>query len=131
MKKSVIDQKVKFIKQAPVRARYRLRRKTKKEIDFTVDSIKQVPVHPRYRLKRADKKSQISRENVSKLMRVEFDFNPKKILNKTLIFDTTKINEEIIMDKITEALNDKTNNEFYIEHPFGSNYFTLKREDGR
>ena len=82
MKKSVIDQKVKFIKQAPVRARYRLRRKTKKEIDFTVDSIKQVPVHPRYRLKRADKKSQISRENVSKLMRVEFDFNPKKILNK-------------------------------------------------
>ena len=47
-------------------------------------------------------------------MRVEFDFNPKKILNKTLIFDTTKINEEIIMDKITEALNDKTNNELYI-----------------
>ena len=42
----------------------------------------------------------------------EFDFNLKKILNKTLIFNTTKINEEIIMDKIIEALNYKTNDEF-------------------
>ena len=47
------------------------------------------------------------------------------------MFDTSKINEEIIMGKIIEALNDKTNDEFYIEHPPGSNYFTLKREDGR
>ena len=30
------------------------------------------------------------------------------------------------MDKIIEVLNDKTNDEFYIEHPPGSNYFTLK-----
>ena len=60
----------------------------------------------------------IGRQNVSKLMRGEFSFSPKKKkLNKTLIFDTTKINEEIIMDKIIEALNDKTNDEFYIEHP--------------
>ena len=35
------------------------------------------------------------------------------------------------MDKITDALNDKTNDEFHIEHPFGSNYFTLKRQDRR
>ena len=34
------------------------------------------------------------------------------------------------MDKIIEALNDKTNDEFYIEHPVGWNYFTLKRENG-
>ena len=64
-------------------------------------------------------------------MRSECNFSPKKILNKTLIFDTKKINEEIKMGKITEALNDKTNNEFYIEHSPGSNYFTLKREHGR
>ena len=32
------------------------------------------------------------------------------------------------MDKIIEALNDKTKDEFYIEHPPGSNYFTLKRD---
>ena len=35
------------------------------------------------------------------------------------------------MDKITKALNYKTNDEFYVEHPVGSNYFTLKWEDGR
>ena len=32
---------------------------------------------------------------------------------------------------ITDALNDQTNDKFYIEHPVVSNYFTLKREDGR
>ena len=30
------------------------------------------------------------------------------------------------MDKITKALNYKTNDEFYVEHPVSSNYFTLK-----
>ena len=30
--------------------------------------------------------------------------NKKKILNKTLLFDTTKIDEEIIMDMIIHAL---------------------------
>ena len=55
----------------------------------------------------------------------------KKRLNKTLITDTKKIDEEIIMDMIIDALNDKTNDEFYVEHPVGSNYFTLKQEDGR
>ena len=105
-KSAVIDEKVKFIKQVPVHPRDRLRRKIEKEVDFTADSIKQVPVHPRDRLKRVDRKlghpknrmknqeGQLSRGNVSKLMRAEFDFNPKKILNKTLIFDSTKINEE-------------------------------------
>ena len=43
----------------------------------------------------------------------EFDFDPQKILNKTLIFDTSKIEEEIIVERIIDALNDK-NNEFYI-----------------
>ena len=77
-------------------------------------------------------KGKIGRQNVSELMRGEFNFSPKqKTLNKTLIFDTTKINREIIMDIIIQALNDKTNDKFYIEHPPGSYYFTLKREDGR
>ena len=64
---------------------------------------------------------QIGKNNVSKLMRGKFDFSPEKLLNK--ISDTSKINEEIIMDSIIDALNDKTNDEFYIEHPVGSNYF--------
>ena len=52
-----------------------------------------------------------------------------KKLNTTLIFDTEKRDEEIIMDMIIDALNDKTNDEFYVNHPVVSNY--LKREDGR
>ena len=64
---------------------------------------------------------QIGKNNVSKLMRGKFDFSPEKLLNKTS--DTSKINEEIIMDSIIDALNDKTNDEFYTEHPVGSNYF--------
>ena len=64
---------------------------------------------------------QIGKNNVSKLMRSKFDFSSEKLLNKT--FDTSKINEEIIMDSIIDALNDKRNDEFYIEHPVGSNYF--------
>ena len=55
----------------------------------------------------------------------------KKILNKTLTFDTNKIDKEIIIDIMIDALNNKTTNEFYIELHFGSNYFTLKREDER
>ena len=69
---------------------------------------------------------QVTRDNVSKLMRGEFDFNPENILNKLLMFDTNKIDEEIIMDMIIDALNDKRNDEFYIEYLVGSNYFTLK-----
>ena len=38
---------------------------------------------------------------------------------------------EVKMDMMIDALNDKTNDEFYIEHPVGSDYFSLKREDGR
>ena len=49
-------------------------------------------------------------------MRGEFDLNPQKILNKTLLFDTKKIDEEIIIDRIIEAVP-PTNDEFYTEHP--------------
>ena len=52
---------------------------------------------------------QIGRDNISKLMRGEFDFSPKKTLKKTLIFDTSKINEETIKGRIIDTLNDKTN----------------------
>ena len=62
-------------------------------------------------------------------MNGKFSFDPKKILNETLLFDTTKIDEEIIMDMIIHALP-TGNDDFYIEHPIGSNSFTLKREDG-
>ena len=112
-------------------------------IDEKNNFIKQVSSHPGDRLQNIDRKlnhlrnrmknikDQVARDNVSKLMRGEFGFNPEKILNKKLMFDTNKIDEEIIMDMMIDALNDKTNDEFYIEHPVGSDYFSLKREDGR
>ena len=59
-------------------------------------------------------------------MNGKFSLDPKKILNKTLLFDTAKIDEEIIMDMIIRTLP-ADNDNFYIEHPVGSNSFTLKR----
>ena len=35
------------------------------------------------------------------------------------------------MDKIIESLMDLLNKKYYIDHPDGTNSFTLKREDGR
>ena len=51
-----------------------------------------------------NKEDQNARDNLSKLMRGEFDFDPKKILNKTLIFDNKKVDQKIIMDMIIEVL---------------------------
>ena len=48
-------------------------------------------------------------------MNGKFSFDPKKMLNRTLLFDTKKIGEEIIMDRIIQALP-ADNDEFYIEH---------------
>ena len=49
-----------------------------------------------------------------------FNFDPKTILNKRLIIDTTIINEEIIIDKIIEAINDPYNEKYWIEHRPGT-----------
>ena len=102
--------------------------------------MKQVSLHPRERLKKKKlvhprdkmehKAAQIARDNVSALMNERLVFDHREILNKTLLLDTIKIDEELIMDKIIQALP-PDNDEFYIEHPEGSNSFTLKREDGR
>ena len=77
-----------------------------------------------------NKEGHIARDSISKLMQGEFDFDTKKILNKTLLFHTENIDEEIIIDRIIEALP-PTNDKFYIKHPAGLNAFTLKREGGR
>ena len=44
--------------------------------------------------------------NSSMLMDGEFNFSPQKILNKKLIFDISMVDEETIIDKIIEGLND-------------------------
>ena len=46
------------------------------------------------------------------------------------MFDTKKIDKEITMDRIIQAMP-ANNDKFYNEHPIDSNSFTLKGEDGR
>ena len=70
-------------------------------------------------------------ENTANLMAGEFDFYPRKILNRTLIFDTTIINEEIIIGRIIDAIGDKYNDKYYIEYTPTTNYFTLRIDNGR
>ena len=70
-------------------------------------------------------------ENTKNLMLGQFNFDPKERLNKTLIFDTVMIDEEIIIDRITDAINDPFNDKYWIEHKPGTNCFTLRLEDGK
>ena len=58
----------------------------------------------------------------SLLMDREFNFIPKKILNKRLIFDISMVHEETIMDKIIEGLDYPylKNDKYWIEHKPGS-----------
>ena len=60
----------------------------------------------------------------------EFNFDPKEILNKKLIFDTI-IDEEITLDRIIDAIDDPVNDKYWIEHKPGIDSFTLRLEDGR
>ena len=48
-----------------------------------------------------NKDLQISRENLSGLMEGTFSFLPEKMLNKTILFDVFRVDEETIMDKLT------------------------------
>ena len=102
------DDDVKFIKQVPAHPRDRLRRKTK--------TLK----HPRDRMR--EKELKITRENVSALMRGKFVFDLEVFLNKTVLFDTSKVSEEKIVDKILESVPaDK--NDIYLIHEPGTNSF--------
>ena len=71
--------------------------------------------------------------NSSLLMDGEFNFSPEKILSKRLIFDISMVDEETIMDKIIEGLDDSylKNDKYWNEHEPEFNYFTLRVEDGR
>ena len=90
MKKlSDLKDEVEFIKQVPLHPRSRLERQTKKAkaTPLILHPWNRLPPnnklkHPKNKL--AAKEAQIARNNVSRLMRGEFDFSIKNILNKTL-----------------------------------------------
>ena len=42
----------------------------------------------------------------------EFNFDPKEILNKTLIFDMSMVHEEVIINRIIDAINDPFNDKY-------------------
>ena len=136
------DDDIEFIKQVPTHPRDRLTRASKNaQGDEDVKFIKQVPAHPRDRLRRKTKtlkhpsdrmreeKLKIARENVSALMRGKFVFDPEVFLNKTVLFDPSKIDEEKIIDRILENIPDDNGNSYLIHEP-GTNAFLLRREDG-
>ena len=114
---SKLDDKVYFVKEV-INAKPKQLTKTKKKID---------------NMKLITDQIQTSLHNTSLLMLGETNFSPKQILNKKLIFDTTIIDEETIMDKIIEALDDLSleNDKYWIPHEPGSNFFMLRLEDGR
>ena len=68
---------------------------------------------------------QIAAENTETLLKRKFIFHFRKILSKTIFFDTSRTNEEKIMDKIIEALS-ADNDELYVLHEPGTNAFTPK-----
>ena len=74
-------------------------------------------------------KTKAANENTKNLMIGECNFDPKEILNKTLIFETSMVDEEVITDEIIDAINDPFNDKYWIDHKPGTNYFTLRLED--
>ena len=77
-----------------------------------------------------NKELQIARDNLSALMERKFSFDTQKILNKTILFNKLRVDEELIMDRIIENLP-TDNNKLYIMHEPGTKSFSLKREDGK
>ena len=141
---------VKFVKQVPLHPRERLKRKfklenyahfNKKSKNEEITFIKQVTLYPHERLKRHEKINKIvdlvnkigkpkkntgrmKKTNTKKLMISDFNFYPKKILSKTLLFDTSTVDEEVIIDKIADGINDPFNDKYWIEHEPRTDYFT-------
>ena len=131
-----------FIKQVTMHPRDRLARSRRKKDDDDVAFIKQVTMHPRDKQKRKlkklthqknrmkNKELQIARDNVLALMEGKFSFSPEKLLNKIIILDVSRVDEEKVMKKIIENLP-STNDDFYIIHEPGTNSFSLRRADGK
>ena len=73
---------------------------------------------------------QVARDNASALAEEKFSFVLDKFLNKTVVFDISKVNEEKIIDEIIEKLP-ADNDGLYIVHELGTNAFSFWHEGGK
>ena len=71
-----------------------------------------------------EKELTIARENVSALIWIKFVFDPEVFLKKTVLFDTSKTDEEKIIERIPDD-----NDDIYLIHESGTNAFSLRLED--
>ena len=82
-------------------------------------------IHPRQRKKLHKQKMM---ENNSKLLLSgKFDFDPKEILDQSLLFHLKKTSEDKIFDSILKKIPDK-NDIYYIKHREGINAFRLRKD---
>ena len=56
----------------------------------------------------------------------KLSFSPKKVLNKTILFDVFRVDEEKIIKNLPS-----TSSERYVILEPGTNSFSLRREDGK
>ena len=75
-----------------------------------------------------NKELRIARDNVLAFMSWKFSFSPEKVLNKTILFDVGRVDEEKIMEKIIENLP-STSDDFYNIHEWGTNSYSLRSKD--
>ena len=83
------------------------------------------------KMKKINDQIRVINKKTGTLMFCQFNFDPKQIWNKKLIFDSTIIDREIIIDGIIDTINDPFSDKYWIEHKPRRNCFTLRLEDGR
>ena len=82
--------------------------------------------HPRETKKFCEQK--MAENNSTFLLSGRFDFDPKEILDKSLLFDLKKkLSGEKIFDLIIEKILDK-NDIYHIEHREGTNTFRIRKD---
>ena len=75
-----------------------------------------------------EKELKAARQNVSALKQGRFVFNLEVFLNKTVLFDTSKVGEKKIIDRILENIPGDVDDIYFIQEP-GTNAFSSRRED--
>ena len=132
------DNNVTFIKQVPLHPHKR--KKRLKKLDQKVNIVNEIasarpkPIKAKRKIakmKFMNEQIKTGNENTKNLMLGNFNFDPKLILNKRLIFDTTIIDGNIIINRIIDATDNSYNDKYWIKHKPGTNYFTLRLENGR